>query len=120
MDSSLQFQTPTLPVRWSAVSILVLMDSSLQYLIPYNLDRSSASFNPCFNGFFSSIAFTAACQRRARRFNPCFNGFFSSIGIDLALQSLYYGFNPCFNGFFSSILMSTCLRHRSIPFQSLF
>ena len=60
-------------------------------------------FNPCFNGFFFSIALSHALCGTAQSFNPCFNGFFFSILFSLVSSCLLNRFNPCFNGFFFSI-----------------
>ena len=56
MDSSLQ---SPYNIGFNArlkVSILVLMDSSLQSAIALPVKDTDVCFNPCFNGFFSSIA----------------------------------------------------------------
>ena len=57
MDSSLQYVKKCMPkyIEQLTVSILVLMDSSLQSASCFNKWLYSFCFNPCFNGFFSSI-----------------------------------------------------------------
>ena len=55
MDSSLQLVLRQEIVSAEKVSILVLMDSSLQLDGKLTLEEAHKGFNPCFNGFFSSI-----------------------------------------------------------------
>ena len=55
MDSSLQYKKPARQPCPCFVSILVLMDSSLQFEKRKAELSDEGSFNPCFNGFFSSI-----------------------------------------------------------------
>ena len=86
-----------------AVSILVLMDSSLQYGDIITFGSMQKRFNPCFNGFFSSMLIINRLVINIVSFNPCFNGFFSSILRGIMVAELHDSFNPCFNGFFSSI-----------------
>ena len=85
------------------VSILVLMDSSLQFASMPPRPKAYLGFNPCFNGFFSSIRLLIHMALLFGCFNPCFNGFFSSICMIPPCLWLFASFNPCFNGFFSSI-----------------
>ena len=47
------------------------------------------SFNPCFNGFFSSIGTPKMINISSRCFNPCFNGFFSSIKTSRSKSNVY-------------------------------
>ena len=81
MDSSLQ----SIIIRFNnltfLVSILVLMDSSLQFTMLTAYLGVVYCFNPCFNGFFSSIMFSEIRKDIKKCFNPCFNGFFSSMEI---------------------------------------
>ena len=79
MDSSLQSLVEDLTMPSIFVSILVLMDSSLQFLILWKNVILIMCFNPCFNGFFSSMTAMNIPLIHGCRFNPCFNGFFSSI-----------------------------------------
>ena len=129
MDSSLQFNIAVYVWPLIYVSILVLMDSSLQSIARGLLSKRLYCFNPCFNGFFSSMGAVADLGAQYDCFNPCFNGFFSSmmkllrcllyrilvsilVLMDSSLQSIPIDsdhfhlerFNPCFNGFFSSML----------------
>ena len=78
------------------VSILVLMDFSLQSRKGIPPISANSCFNPCFNGFFSSIKKSYSGDPDNNRFNPCFNGFFSSISektkaalMAIAFQSLF-------------------------------
>ena len=55
MESSLQcWRKLRFPV-FNLVSILVLMESSLQFVTDTVKTDIAESFNPCFNGIFSSI-----------------------------------------------------------------
>ena len=103
MDSSFQFDIISFDKNGKIVSILVLIDSSFQYLVLTDPPYGTKSFNPCFNGFFFSI-----------RASLCFVYYFlvsilvlmdSSFQspISLHISSQYCCFNPCFNGFFFSI-----------------
>ena len=122
MDSSLQFAW-TLASRYPAqpVSILVLMDSSLQSSSIVMVLFPAWCFNPCFNGFFSSIfgVWIGWCIRKCG-FNPCFNGFFSSMASEKDIGRKKESFNPCFNGFFSSINIDDVCGWPHNEFQSLF
>ena len=80
MDSSLQCLGRQAHYNRQTVSILVLMDSSLQSCDIEGVLRIPKRFNPCFNGFFSSMPCFVCLSIKALSFNPCFNGFFSSIG----------------------------------------
>ena len=79
------------------------MDLSLQHYASRGLKTSKNSFNPCFNGSFTS---TVECRGIGSRW------IFVSILVlmDLSLQLVVRfmltnrgrGFNPCFNGSFTS------------------
>jgi len=109
------------------VSILVLMDVSLQLLISSILNTFLMCFNPCFNGCLSSTSMLPMKTLPCLSFNPCFNGCLSStqkendwlcsriVGVsilvlmDVSLQLIFLPclhfekrFNPCFNGCLSS------------------
>ena len=80
-----------------------------------------ASFNPCFNGIFSSMKKNGLSSGRCVCFNPCFNGIFSSIlEVEAIEDPIDECFNPCFNGIFSSI--SSIANGDAVDslFQSLF
>ena len=96
MDSSFQYLIRIISNGSRYVSILVLMDSSFQSQNTIKGMADYASFNPCFNGFFFSIV----CNDYTIFFYECFN--------------------PCFNGFFFSIRPGDTQRHYLRQFQSLF
>ena len=130
MDSSLQCCQSLVWLWIFAVSILVLMDSSLQLMRVVIGYQEVFCFNPCFNGFFSSIR-----SRCTHKTSPRVS---ILVLMDSSLQSLHLYmqhhlqqvsilvlmdsslqfqagkwqylmescFNPCFNGFFSSISIS--------------
>ena len=65
--------------RAPIVSILVLVDSSLQARGPRLIITALLCFNPCFSGFLSSSSCKKAYRVSAPHgFNPCFSGFLSS------------------------------------------
>ena len=79
------------------VSILVLMDLSLQHIYSQNAIRFSTSFNPCFNGSFTS-----------------------TIANITPYLPFLYCFNPCFNGSFTSTITKYISKNLDNEFQSLF
>jgi len=127
------------------VSILVLMDVTLQP--EYTLTGCSlvSCFNPCFNGCHSSTTFKQSLHIILLSFNPCFNGCHSStrqknkglespqivsilVLMDVTLQPSFLlptlicisCFNPCFNGCHSSTILNFFFTPFQIQFQSLF
>ena len=60
------------------------------------------SFNPCFNGSYSSGSKNYCTDYIKMSFNPCFNGSYSSGFSWCYPLKCYSGFNPCFNGSYSS------------------
>ena len=105
MDSSLQFDIGQgNGEQLLRVSILVLMDSSLQSTLITQPHMDDSCFNPCFNGFFSSIRNSPYLYFDQRNVSIL-------VLMDSSLQSCHPkdehqanpSFNPCFNGFFSSI-----------------
>jgi len=61
------------------VSILVLVESGLQYT-PKGLNTAiTVGFNPCFSGIRSSIIAEKAFEYYDTGFNPCFSGIRSSM-----------------------------------------
>ena len=94
------------------VSILVLMESSLQYMCHLLIFLLPQCFSPCFNGIFSSIVYEYIIRMGKESFNPCFNGIFSSIVYEDIIRMGKESFNPCFNGIFSSIFIGiVCDNH---------
>ena len=68
------------PEEVPMVSILVLVEGTLQFGANSLFDASDSSFNPCFSGRYSAIiniAVTAASC--VSSFNPCFSGRYSAI-----------------------------------------
>ena len=96
MDSFLQYCHAISEYHPTVVSILVLMDSFLQLFGWLEVMLLRNCFNPCFNGFLSSIAGSESSRDRKSCFNPCFNGFLSSI---IILPSVLNGI-PVFQSLF--------------------
>ncbi|MCX7880880.1 MAG: hypothetical protein N2517_09505, partial [Ignavibacteria bacterium] len=109
------------------VSILVLVDVSLQLQEFLLRKLEDVSFNPCFGGCFSATLLFRLYPRFLFRFNPCFGGCFSAtalragkVFLQTVFQSLFWWmflckrgrpntlvvrlicFKPCFGGGFSA------------------
>ena len=96
------------------------MDISPQHGGMNGNNSEPRSFNPCFNGYFSSTKKEAAEVIVEISFNPCFNGYFSSTRLTRTLMAYKLCFNPCFNGYFSSTKMLAEIAKNLDLFQSLF
>ena len=103
-----------------------------------------SSFNPCFNGCRSAIAFAMLSPHHPEVsilvlmdvglrwffadyvnamyhcFNPCFNGCRSAIVSISAMVIIEKSFNPCFNGCRSAICYLASVVSFCCVFQSLF
>ena len=86
-----------------AVSILVLVESGLQWSSPSGTMPDMPSFNPCFSGIRSSMQSIGLRRDWYQSFNPCFSGIRSSISSYFRLALISICFNPCFSGIRSSI-----------------
>ena len=102
MDVTLQLPWDVIPAGMKVVSILVLMDVTLQRKTRAKSTKYLVSFNPCFNGCYSSTIIIGCYNFLYLCFNPCFNGCYSSTSLWELLWLLPFCFNPCFNGCYSS------------------
>ena len=120
MDVTLQLYRAWKCYQYIKVSILVLMDVTLQLseeLIKYSM---KLRFNPCFNGCYSSTRYEQLKKQSMESFNPCFNGCYSSTKKIGRPRIIDEGFNPCFNGCYSSTSFIGVRYYLALMFQSLF
>ena len=89
----------------SWVSILVLVESPLQWFCGWRPIQASPRFNPCFSGISSSIIRQDLFGIIDLCFNPCFSGISSSMVIRPCGELMDLSFNPCFSGISSSMLI---------------
>ena len=125
----LYFNKRPIKYYWSfnKVSILVLLDVVLQFVIVCGCASFFLSFNPCFIGCCTSIGRIKMLEISSKGFNPCFIGCCTSIakmtaalGIPAFLQKSQ---GIIFDLFFSKIvkihLISPHFQSRTQPSSSL-
>ena len=62
------------------VSILVLVEGTLQLVIMAVTEGFLRRFNPCFSGRYSAMKIDDTLVFTCNSFNPCFSGRYSAIG----------------------------------------
>ena len=83
------------------VSILVLVDVSLEVCFAGHLPSPFLSFNPCSRGCFARRVCEVIEIRSGLGFNPCSRGCFARSVVRSLLVVITLRFNPCSRGCFA-------------------
>ena len=85
------------------VTILILIDGFLQWILLENFLCPEHCHNPYFNRWFSAMEPFEIIVFRQRSHNPYFNRWFSAISVMSDLEFSENSHNPYFNRWFSAI-----------------
>ena len=119
VDVSLEAVVLRSLIQVPCVSILVLVDVSLEETDPI-VAGTYVKFQSLFSWMFRSKMQDKSTSWRISSFNPCSRGCFARSpprGVHIAMRS---GFNPCSRGCFARSQVYRDPKHRAVGFQSLF
>ena len=126
------YSAQQIPHMQNVVSILVLVDLSLQHSLSLSSPVTSHSFNPCFRGFISATISVSAGEMSGIMFQSLFQWIYlcntsgawatnDAAGFQSLFQWIYLCnqssitshphtlcFNPCFSGFISATVRTLC------------